>query len=98
MTERYDVEPSRCENDMIKFRIPATTCLPQALSLQQLLSHNGLNSELRIGVDRVDGQFVAHAWLLFDGRVLIGGEDLANYQVIADWRAATSRLACGEEG
>ena len=43
------------------------TCLCKALALQRLLARNGHHSELRIGVDKVDGQFTAHAWLVHNG-------------------------------
>src|SRR6516165_9517461 len=51
-------------------RMKSVTCLCKALALQRLLAQNGHHSELRIGVDKSDGQFAAHAWLVYNGRVL----------------------------
>lgn len=53
--------------------VPASTCLVQAIALQTLLARGGLASELRLGVSSssTDGM-AAHAWLEYDGRVLIG--------------------------
>lgn len=49
-------------------------CLTQALALQFLLWRRRVDTELRIGVDKDDdGQLLAHAWVVRDGRVLIGG-------------------------
>src|SRR5262249_30829575 len=54
-------------------RMKNATCLCKALALQHLLSRNGHDSELRIGVGKADGKFTAHAWLVYRRRVLIGG-------------------------
>jgi len=49
-------------------------CLTQALALQFLLWRRRVDTELRIGVDKDDdGQLLAHAWVVRDGKVLIGG-------------------------
>ena len=49
-------------------------CLTQALALQFLLWRRDVDTELRIGVDKDEnGQLLAHAWVVRDGRVLIGG-------------------------
>lgn len=66
-------------------RVPGSTCLSQALSLQHLLSRNGHCSELRIGVGNSDGGFTAHAWLSLNDRILIGGSVLENYKLLAMW-------------
>lgn len=68
-------------------RLPAFTCLAQALALQRLLSANGHRSELRIGVDRRNSDFSAHAWLVRDGVVLIGGDDCDRYRLLGAWPA-----------
>lgn len=66
-------------------RVPGTTCLSKALALQHLLSENGHRSEVRIGVDKSHGRFSAHAWLLFDDEILIGGGSVENYKLLAAW-------------
>jgi Transglutaminase-like superfamily len=69
-------------------RVPGATCLVYALALQRLLSRNGHESELHIGVTKQDGAFVAHAWVECEGEVLDGeGGDDAYTRLIA-WRAA----------
>jgi hypothetical protein len=56
-----------------------TTCLRQALLLEALLARRGVESELRIGVrNSAATGFGAHAWVERAGRVLIGGEKVAN--------------------
>ncbi len=54
-------------------RIPAASCLTQALALQFLLTRAGHRSEVRIGVtkDTKDG-FGAHAWVEYAGQPLLG--------------------------
>jgi hypothetical protein len=53
--------------------VPASSCLVQAIALQILLARRGLASQLRLGVSSssTDGM-AAHAWLEYDGCVLIG--------------------------
>lgn len=58
--------------------VPGATCLTQALSLQSILSSCGENSSLVLGVDthsKVNAKinFEAHAWIEWNGRVIIGG-------------------------
>lgn len=67
--------------------MPNATCLCQALALQRMLSNNSYKSELRIGVDKSDGHFSAHAWLVHDGEALIGGGQLDKYEVLVAWKA-----------
>jgi hypothetical protein len=56
--------------------VPAATCLAQALTLQALLSREGIHSDLAIGVARGDeAGIAAHAWLEIDGMAIIGGEE-----------------------
>jgi len=54
--------------------VPGATCLPQALATQILLSWSGHASCLHIGVALAQ-QFEAHAWVEYDGRVVIGEID-----------------------
>jgi hypothetical protein len=64
-------------------RMKNATCLCKALALQHLLARSGHDSELRIGVDKAEGKFSAHAWLIYRGRVLMGGAEMQNYKLIA---------------
>ena len=54
--------------------VPEATCLTQALATKLLLCWRGQQASLRIGVARSEaGQFIAHAWVECNGRVVIGG-------------------------
>lgn len=56
-------------------RIPAATCLTQALAAQYLLQRRGIAAELRIGVAREAGKSLqAHAWVESGGRIVVGGD------------------------
>jgi hypothetical protein len=56
-------------------RIPAATCLTQALAAQYLLRRRGVEARLRIGVARERGERLqAHAWVESGGRVVVGGD------------------------
>jgi hypothetical protein len=54
-------------------RIPAASCLTQALALQHLLARAGYTAELHIGVakDAARG-FQSHAWVEYRGQILLG--------------------------
>ena len=67
--------------------IPFASCLTQALSLQKLLAQDGYASTIRVGVKLDDKNEVdAHAWVVFDDQVLIGGSDrnLDDYGVLTN--------------
>jgi hypothetical protein len=70
-------------------RMPGATCLCRALALQRLLAKNGHGSELRIGVEKNNGRFGAHAWLVHDGQVLIGASEPEKYRLLAAWQSKT---------
>lgn len=66
--------------------VPLAHCLTQALSAQYLLARQGSVGTVRVGVKQHEGKFEAHAWLLHDDIVILGGYDhtLADYSIIAD--------------
>ena len=59
---------------------PHATCLTQAIAAQALLSRSGHASRIEIGVakDRTS-RFEAHAWLVCNGRIVLGGPESARY-------------------
>ncbi len=60
--------------------VPGASCLTQALSGQIMLARRGKTSQVRLGVARDEkGRFIAHAWLVSEGRVVLGGAE-ANIQ------------------
>ena len=64
----------------VSLYVPSATCLARALTLQALLSQEGIHSDLRIGVARDDASGItAHAWLEIDGTVIIGGQERERY-------------------
>lgn len=64
-------------------RLPgARLCLPQALAGAVLLRRHGYAAEVVIGVR--NGPFAAHAWLVHDGRVVLGEPDRPGHVPI--WR------------
>ena len=52
-----------------------------------MLSSNGHRSQVHIGVARVSSAFVAHAWLVYDGAVVIGEEEHESYTRLTAWDA-----------
>lgn len=67
--------------------IPGATCLTQALALRYLMLRAGEDCTIRIGVrETVDRPFDAHAWVIHQGRALIGGseQDLKTFKPLVD--------------
>jgi hypothetical protein len=52
------------------------SCLPIALTLRWLLGRQGIESELRLGVNKTGGRLAAHAWVEHRGRPLIEDADV----------------------
>jgi hypothetical protein len=67
-------------------RMRGASCLCRALALQRLLAKNGHGSELRIGIEKNDGKFSAHAWLVNGSQVLIGASRLEKYELLVAWQ------------
>ena len=58
-------------------RMPWTiTCLVRSTTLWYLLRRQGLDSEIRIGVNQQGGEFHAHAWVEYAGIVLNDRHDI----------------------
>jgi len=49
------------------------TCLKKSLILLRILDRRGVRAELRLGVRKAQEQFSAHAWVVCDGRIVLGG-------------------------
>jgi hypothetical protein len=60
--------------------VPGATCLTQAAAAQLLLWYYGHDSTLCLGVAKSTGaDFLAHAWIEHEQRVLVGGAHSANF-------------------
>lgn len=56
--------------------VPHATCMTQALALRYLAAREGQRCTIRIGVKQEPGKpFEAHAWVVADGEIIIGGRD-----------------------
>lgn len=67
--------------------VPHATCMTQALTLRYLAAREGLACTIRIGVKQDQGKpFEAHAWVIADGKIMIGGKDetIATFTRIVD--------------
>ena len=58
-------------------------CLAQAITLQALLSKSGHRSVVEIGVDNQGKQLEAHAWVRYQGDVVLGGPDTSKFVSLA---------------
>jgi hypothetical protein len=67
--------------------VPKASCLTQAFSAQFLLARLGRRSQIQVGVAQDgEGHLLAHAWLISNGRVVVGGSrrEIQRYKFLAD--------------
>ncbi len=51
-------------------------CLPQAITLWWMLGLIGVMSTVRLGIYKKEGLVEAHAWVLYNDRVVIGESEM----------------------
>ncbi len=82
--------------DRVSFIIPLlghyvpwkSDCLVQAVAAQSWLAAHGLQSEIQIGADvSAARSFEAHAWLVHDGSIIVGGE-VSRFKVLVAGQVA----------
>lgn len=61
-------------------------CLKQALTTWWLLLRRGITTDLKIGVNREDGDFNAHSWVEYRGTVLVEADDVGDRYSTFDHR------------
>lgn len=54
--------------------VPGAACLAQAVAMQRMLARRGRASSVELGVAKNHARLEAHAWLVCDGQIVIGGE------------------------
>lgn len=64
-----------------------TTCLVQAIAGHMLLKRRRIASTVRIGVTTAQNAVHAHAWLMVDGRIVLGGREAPEFVPLADMGA-----------
>lgn len=66
--------------------LPRATCLTQALAAQALLARSGYPSQVEIGVTKDESRrFHAHAWVVCQGQVVLGGQQVERYNPLMTW-------------
>jgi hypothetical protein len=66
--------------------LPGASCLTQALAAQALLTQSGFPSQVEIGVAKDDlRRLQAHAWVVCQGQVVLGGQQPNHYNSIIVW-------------
>lgn len=65
--------------------VPYATCLTQALAGRAMLSRIGQKCQVKIGVDFAQEQILsAHAWLVVDGKIVLGNTgDIRRYSILS---------------
>lgn len=75
-SETVDIDRLAWSVRRIAERIPDASCLTRAQALQIMLARRGIASRLVLGVSKSkDGVFQAHAWLMKDSEIIIGGSE-----------------------
>lgn len=59
-------------------------CLSQAMALQVLMARQGMHATVRYGIQQIPGvPLAAHAWLEYQGHLLIGANNLDRFVELA---------------
>ena len=58
-------------------RVPGSSCLVQAIAGHRMFESRGIESRIRIGVEKTNDAFGAHAWLTVGDTTVLGGPDAA---------------------
>jgi hypothetical protein len=69
-------------------RLPwRTMCIEKGLAVQRLLRRSGVDASLHYGVRHRPngGALEAHVWVTVDDRIVIGGEEAANFAEVASY-------------
>ena len=56
-----------------------TLCLTQAVAATRMLSRRGVDWVLHVGLDRDEGELIAHAWVTSGTKVVVGGAGVARF-------------------
>jgi hypothetical protein len=56
-------------------RVPGASCLVQALAARVMLERRHIPARIDVGVQKQADGLRAHAWLVVDRRIVLGGED-----------------------
>jgi Transglutaminase-like superfamily len=76
------------------------TCLKKALVFYALLTRRGFDVQLLIGaakaITNTEGKLDAHAWLEYQGRVILGGPGRERYSILCALKGST--VARGSAG
>lgn len=63
-------QTSRMVRAARRYSLAKFTCLEESLTLWYLLRKQGIATQLRIGVRKMEGKFEAHAWVEYEGAAL----------------------------
>jgi hypothetical protein len=74
-------------------RIPAATCLVQAVVLFHVLLRRGIATEVVVAAARASGRLDAHAWVRFEDSAILGGPEREGYAPLLILRADTASSA-----
>ena len=86
LASRPTLSSGQIENILLSLRVAvdrarynhlySMTCLRRALTLQRLLSKQGISTELKIGARKDNSQLNAHAWIEYQGQTIGEPEEI----------------------
>jgi hypothetical protein len=66
--------------------VPRASCLTQAIAAQSVLARSGIPSQVEIGVSKNQSRLHAHAWVVCQGQVVLGGGQIDRYHSLIAWK------------
>lgn len=65
--------------------VPWAVCLPQAIAAHWMLARRGIPSQIRFGVRAGPPRLSSHAWLIAQGKAVLGDEGGRSYQPVFEY-------------
>ena len=65
--------------------VPGASCLTQAIAAQAILARSGIASQVEIGVSKNESRFQAHAWVVCQGKIVLGERQIEHYNSLLVW-------------
>jgi hypothetical protein len=77
----------------VRYSLVCSNCLSQSLVLGYLLNQQGVSTTLRIGIQRIQGKFFAHAWIEWQDQIVNDTPDVRkhfnvfdhDFHMLSDW-------------
>ena len=77
-------------------KVPGATCLSNAITAKTMLGRQGFEAVIHIGIKKNSGKVIGHAWVEFNGEIILGGKNSpSSFIPISHNKALFNKLCSG---